>query len=158
MRTLLWAGALLTLTLASPATAGEDQADPMAAMANCHVCKVMAPHMAELMPVMKMEVITLDDGMATLTTITEASKVQTYHEMADAMHVAGEETLEFTAEQAKEKMCPWCYKMWDIMASGGHLSFGKTGDGQLMVLTSDDEQVREKIAALQKEYETMMGG
>ena len=155
MRAFCVVAILLFSVLVTPASAGED---PMAAMANCHVCKVMMPHMAELMPVLTYELINLDNGRATLTTITDSEKIGSYHELCGAMHKAGMETASFTKEEAGAKLCPMCQKMWQLMAEGAHLSYGTTATGDLMVLSSEDPEIQAKIAALWKEYEQLMAG
>jgi hypothetical protein len=160
MRRVLLATVLMLLVAAGFSSAGDEasKVDPMAAMANCHVCKALMPHMAELMPVMKTEMIPMSNGMATMTTVTDEAKLSLFHDVFDAMHEAGEESAHFTAEQADEKLCPACRDFWGLMAEGAHLSYGATATGDLMVLTADDSELQKKIVTLYKKHEATMGG
>ena len=155
MRSLLILGVFVLLSVNAPAQAGDD---PLAEWANCHICKVMLPHMAELMPVIKHELVTLDNGCATLTTVTDPAKLESYHQMCKAMHKAGEESASFTKEEASAQLCPMCQKMWVLMADGAHLSYGLTSRGDMLVLSSEDPEIQARIVALWKEYEQMMPG
>ncbi len=165
----LLAVACLAVLVACPAVAGEghdhskhaggapDMAAIKAEMMKCAVCKNYAPHMEEIMPVMKSEVVALDHGMAITHTITDPSKVATWHEVMAGMSKAGEACMAMSDADRKAALCDHCESFTDLMKAGATMSNGNTKDGSLMVLTSSDPALQEKIAETRMECAKMMG-
>jgi hypothetical protein len=125
--------------------------------ASCTICKHMAPHMEELMPVMKRETIRMNDGLAMLHWVTDDSKVELFHEIGAKMNESGEATAEWTAEQAEKDLCHYCFDMWEVIAAGARYSQGQTKNGDIMVLTSDDPDVQAKLFELHEKAVKEMG-
>ena len=50
-----------------------------------------------------------------------------------------------------------CRKMWGLIADGAQTSYGTTSNGSIFILTSQNEEMQKKIAALWKESEALMG-
>jgi len=127
-----------------------------AEMMKCSVCKNMATHMDELAPVMKVEAVKMNDGMAMVHTISDASKLPMFRESCQLTHTAGEAAIGMTDEQAAKELCPFCQELRGIMKSGGHMSMGQTTNGDIMVVTSSDAAVATRISALQEKCAMMM--
>ena len=140
----------------APSFAGEGHEDMMKQMMNCSVCSKMMPHLAELGPVMKAEIVELNNGMAMIHTITDAKKVDTYHTVSEMMQEAGNECMAYTDAQAKEKMCGHCNEIRSAVKSGANFSIGLTEHGDMMVLTSDDPELQKKIDSIQKNFEMIL--
>ena len=145
----------LALVAFSAALAGHDH---MAEAMNCHVCKAVAPTMGKLMPSMSTEIVTLDNGMAIVKTLSDESLVSEYHGVCEEMKAAGMETMEFSDEEASEKLCGFCQSMRGLAKAGASISHGMTESGSLMVVTAQDEATQKEIVGVQKMAEEMMGG
>jgi hypothetical protein len=158
LRKSLWAMAA-SLFVLNAAGASEPAHDDkmMAEMMKCSVCKVMAPHMATLAPVMKHEIFAMDNGVAIRTWLTDTSKVGTYHSLCDKMKAAGEASASYTPEQVSKELCSFCQGIHGLMASGATMSHGKSESGDLMVISSEKPEVQKQIAAFQTKAEEMMG-
>jgi len=74
---------------------------------------------------------------------------------ADQPPGAGASCMTFTPEEAKQKLCSYCYQMYEIVNAGGIMSTGDTDNGDMMVFSSTDPAVQEKIDGLQKACEAM---
>ncbi len=118
------------------------------AMMNCYVCKHMASHMDELGPVMTMEVAKLNNGVAVMHTITDPAKVAAFHAVGKKMSAAGQECFDWTDEQAKAELCPFCQEIRSVVKAGANMSTGDTKTGDIMVWTSNDPVVQAKISTL----------
>jgi hypothetical protein len=154
-------GAAFALGLAATAAFAGDAAHHDAEMAeymNCTICKHMMVQMETLGPVMKHEMIAMDDGLAMYHWVTDDTKAALLHEVTDKMHAAGMETKGWTEAQAKDNLCKFCEGFHGLLAAGAHMSKGRSTNGDLMVITSDDPAVQAKIAAYHKEMAAEMGG
>ena len=136
--------------------AGDGHEDMMKSMMNCTMCSKMAPHMAELEPVLKGEIVELNNGMAMIHTITDAKKVDAYHTVSLSMQEVGAECMAYSDADAKEKLCDHCNGIRSAINAGANFSMGLTENGDMMVLTSEKPEVQAKIDAVQKNFETMM--
>ena len=105
---LAWAGeaAKGTSAAAPKAAPAMDPAAMQAEMMKCAVCKNMATHMDELGPVMKVEAVKMNDGMAMVHTISDPAKAAEFHAMCAEMHKAGQATMTMTDEQAIVRSAP----------------------------------------------------
>jgi hypothetical protein len=112
--------------------------------------------MEALFPVMTMEVVTLNGGVALVHHVSDPAKVPAFHTMHDEMVKSGEATMAFTDEQAKTEMCQWCNQVRGLMKAGATMSTGKTKDGDMMVFTSTDPATQAKIAMFGDETKKMM--
>jgi hypothetical protein len=153
---LAWAGDAAKAGAEMEKTAGmPDMATMVNEMMKCSVCKHMAPHMAELAPVMTMEVAHLNDGVALMHGVKDASKVELFHNTCTLMEKAGGECVSMTDEQAKTSLCPFCQELRGVMKAGGKMSTGRTATGDIMVITSGDPAVRTRIDAIASQCEAM---
>jgi hypothetical protein len=144
---------------AAAALAGDAAHDAeMAEYMNCTICKHMMVQMETLGPVMKHEMIAMDDGLAMYHWVTDDTKAALLHEVTDKMHAAGMETKDWTEAQAKEHLCKFCEGFHGLLSAGAHMSKGRSTNGDLMVITSPDPAVQAKIAAYHKEMSQEMGG
>ena len=157
------AGGALVLVVVGAAMAGDmtgSKDDMMKAMQaemmNCMIGKNMVPHMAELMPVMTMELVTLNDGMAVIHGVTDPSKVELLHSCGAKMAEAGEASMELSDDEAKTQLCGPCQGMRTLMVDGAKMSVGDTENGDIMVFTSEDPAVQSKIWAYEQEMRQMM--
>jgi hypothetical protein len=157
VKKLIWLAALPLLVVTAPVSAGPSHEEMMEQFASCHICKNVASEMAELAPVMKHEMVAMNDGTAMVCRLTDATKSAKYHAAVDAMHVAGAETMNFTPEQVQTELCPMCQGIHALMSAGATLSHGKSADGSIMVITSADPAVQAQIASFQKMATEMMG-
>jgi hypothetical protein len=160
--------ALVILAIAGTAFAGDapsqkpemKKAEMMqmmkAEMQKCAVCNNMAAHLDELMPVMKMEVVKLNNGMAMIHTITDPAKVAAFQAVCDDMNKAGATAVTMTDEEAKTKLCSSCQEMRNLVKAGAQMSMGKTQSGDIMMLTSSDPAVQAKIADFHTKCAMMM--
>ena len=150
---------LAALPILNAAWAGEPAHDDkmMAEMKKCSICKNMAGHIDVLGPVMKHEMIAMNDGVAMRTWLTDDSKVELYHSLCDKMMVAGEASASYTPEQATKQLCTFCQGIHGLMASGAKMSYGKSDNGDLMVITSENPEVQKQIAAFKTTAGEMMG-
>lgn len=129
--------------------AAPDHTEMMKAqMANCVVCKTMVPHMDSLGPVMTMEVANLNDGVAIMHGVSDPAKAAEFHTMCAEMHKAGEACATMTDEQAKTQLCSFCQEMHGTIKAGAKMSAGSTKMGDIMVLTSSDPAVKQRIDVL----------
>src|SRR5262245_17396171 len=102
------------IAVVNQAAAGKDkdanamQAQMVAEMMKCAVCKNYAAHIDELGPVTKMDAVKLNDGMAIVHTVKDPSKVALFHSTCDAMAKAGEQCLTMTDEEAAKNLCSYC--------------------------------------------------
>ncbi len=119
-----------------------------AAMMKCAVCKNMATHWDELAPVMTMEVVKLNDGIAMIHGVSDPAKVAMFHADCKLASTAGEATMAWTDEQAKAQLCEFCQEIRSTMKAGAKMSSGPSKMGDIMVLTSTDPAVQTKISAL----------
>jgi hypothetical protein len=127
-----------------------------AEMAKCMVCKNMAPHLDALGPVMKMEAVKLNDGMAITHSVTDPAKVTLYHTAWDAMHQAGDECMKLTDEQAKTQLCGFCQEVRSVAKAGATISAGKSKNGDVMVIRAADAPTQAQIASIHEKCVTMM--
>ena len=127
----------------------------MKQMQNCMVCKNMAPHMAELMPAMKMERVALNNGFAMMTTISDPKLLATYHSTCDLMTDAGAKAMALSMEDSKTMLCDFCQGIYNFSHAGGNFSVGKTPTGDMMVFASDNPENKEKLVAMEKMCEMM---
>jgi len=118
------------------------------AMMKCSVCKQMAAHIDELGPVMTMEVVKLDNGIAMVRSVSDPSKVVTYHAVCKEMSAAGQACITMTDEQAKTQLCEFCQNVRSVAKSGAQMSKGDTRTGSMMIITSTDPGLQLKIAEL----------
>ncbi|HWN82165.1 MAG TPA: hypothetical protein VNM87_08735 [Candidatus Udaeobacter sp.] len=130
----------------SAASADKMQA-MQAEMMKCAVCKNIAAHMDEIGP-MKAEVVKLNDGLAMVHSVTDASKLPAYRAASAATHKAGEACLTMTEEQASTQLCSFCQDIRSAMKAGAKMSVGETKMGDMMVMTSADPAVQTKLSAL----------
>lgn len=147
-----------TLVLAGAAVAGEGhkhstasmdmKSAMMAEMMKCSVCSHMAPHMESLGPVMKMEVVNLDNGVAIMHKVTDASKLAEFRTMNAEMHAAGGKCMEMSDADAQSKLCSFCQSVRSNVKAGAMMSVGETKTGDMMVLTSGDPAVQKSLAEL----------
>jgi len=147
-----------TLVLAGAAVAGEGhqhstasmdmKSAMMAEMMKCSVCSHMAPHMESLGPVMKMEVVNLDNGVAIVHKVTDASKLAEYRTVNAEMHAAGGKCMEMSDADAQAKLCSFCQGIRSNVKAGAMMSVGDTKNGDMMVLTSGDPAVQKSLAEL----------
>lgn len=147
-----WAGD----TAAKAKAANPAMDSMMAEMMKCSVCKHMAAHMTELAPVLSAEVVTLDNGMAVVHTVSDPKKVEIYHTASTEMSKAGEACMAMTDEQAKTELCPLCQEMRSVAKAGAQISSGLTKNGDILVVTSSDPALKPRIAGLQEKCEMLM--
>ena len=125
-------------------------ADPMAAMmaemAKCDVCSHMTSHMATLGPVMKMEVVHLNDGIAMVHKITDPSKMDEFRKVDAEMNAAGTACLALSDADAKTHLCAHCQEIRANVKAGATMSQGQTKDGCMMILTSSDPAIQKNLA------------
>lgn len=140
------------------ADAKPDMAAMEAEMMNCAICKNLVPHMAVLGPVMKSEVVTLDNGMAIVHVITDPKLIPTFHEATAGMNKAGAACAAMPDAQRKAALCAHCEQMMSLSKAGATLSFGDTKDGAILVLASEDPAQQTKISAMRVECTKMMSG
>lgn len=164
MRLTAFAVSIAVLGLAATAWTGEPAGNAeagsmeamMAEMMKCAVCKHVATKMDVLGPVMESEVVTMDNGMAMMHTITDPSKVEILHAADDKMSEAGKSCMTMTDEEAAQQLCSMCQETRKIALAGGHISHGKTADGDLMVITADDPDLQKRIGQLKEKCALMM--
>ncbi len=162
MRKLLTV-ALATVVLSAAAFAGDkdkkaetgDMDAMMKEMEKCMVCSNMAPHMAALMPVMKMEKADLNNGFAMITTISDAKVLATYHSTCDMMDSAGEKAMALSEADAKTNLCGMCQGIYGFVHAGGSFSTGKTATGDLMVFSSNDPKLKPQMEAIASMFSMM---
>jgi hypothetical protein len=128
----------------------------MAEMSKCMICKNMAANMPKYGPVMKSEVVKMDNGMTMIHAVSDPKLVPLYHTDCDAMAKAGMASMELTDEQAKTELCTFCQDVRSIAKSGGQMSHGKTKDGFMMVIMSGDPTMQTRIASLADKCASMM--
>jgi hypothetical protein len=142
--------------LASSAPAGHpDMAEMKADFAKCMICKNMVPHADTLFPVMNMEIVKLNDGVALVHTVSDPAQVATYHAMHDAMAKAGEASMALTDEQAKTQLCGFCNEIRGLMKAGASMHIGPTKNGDIMAITSADAPTQAKIAMFESHVREM---
>jgi hypothetical protein len=127
-----------------------------AEMMKCAVCKNMAGSMEQLMPVMKMEVVKLDNGMAMTGSVTNPKMVTTYHGLCDQWSGAMASVMQMADDKAKTDLCQHCQGMRGVVKAGAQMSYGKTQTGDLLVFSSNDPAVQVQIATLHDQCVTMM--
>lgn len=158
------AGACLVALGSALALAGDEKkmaagADPMAQakaeMAKCTVCKVMAPHLDTFGPAMTMEVVHLNDGVAIMHGVSDPALVAKFHAVGAEMHKAGEACASMTDEQAKASLCSFCYEMHSCMNAGAKMSAGNTKTGDMMIMTSSDAAMQQRLRELGAKCEAM---
>lgn len=152
--------AMLVLA-AVPVWAGEghghgDQEAMMAEMANCHVCKNMLPHLAELGPVMGGEVVKLSNGVAVIHTVSDPGKVELLQQVGTKMGMACASAAEMSDADAKGSLCTICTDVRAAIVAGADMGGGPTKTGDIFVLTSSDPKVQAKIAQVGEKFAMMM--
>jgi len=149
----------LGFALISPTQAGHpDIASMKAEFSKCMICKNLVSQMEMLFPVMTMEVVALNGGVALVHHVSDAAKVPVFHTMHDEMVKSGEAAMALTDEQAKTQMCGWCNQVRGLVQAGAMVSHGKTKDGDMMVFTSSDPATQAKIMAFGDETQKMVAG
>ena len=127
-----------------------------AEFAKCDICKNMLPYWDSVMPSMKSEVAKLDKGMALMYSTSDPSKVASLHEMCDKMYVAGDAAAKYSDADVKAKLCQYCQGMVGLTKAGATMSHGATANGNLLIFSSADRAVQEKIAAMRVVCETQV--
>ncbi|MCI0406382.1 MAG: hypothetical protein L0Y74_09155 [candidate division Zixibacteria bacterium] len=122
----------------------------------CAVCKNMVGSMEQLMPVMKMEVVKLDNGMAMTGSITDPKQVGTYHGVCDQWSGAFAAATQMADDKAKTDLCQHCQSMRGVVKAGAQASYGKTKTGDLLVFSSNDPAVQAQIGTLYDQCVAMM--
>lgn len=122
----------------------------------CAVCKNMVGSMDQLMPVMKMEVVKLDNGMAMTGAITDSKMLATYHGVCDQWNGAMVTAMQMNDEQAKSDLCQHCQSMRGVVKAGAQMSYGKTKNGDLLVFSSSDPAVQAHIGTFYNQCVSMM--
>jgi hypothetical protein len=158
--------ALVAVVLAGSIAFAGDEAKKMdpkakaemmkAEMMKCAMCKNMVTNFDALMPVMTMEVVKMNNGMAMVHHVSDPAKVALYHADHDAMGKAAEECMKFTPEQKKAQLCEWCQEMFGAMEAGATMSVGKTKDGDILLLMSNDPKVQARLTEMHAKCEVMM--
>ena len=128
-----------------------------AEMSKCVVCKNMAAHLDEIGPSLKMEAVTMNNGMAVVHTVGDPTKVAVFHKACDETMKAGQASATLTDEQAATQLCPFCQGIRSAVKAGAKMSAGQTKNGDLMVLSSDDPAVQTQISALREKCAMMAG-
>lgn len=146
---LVWAGD-------KKAAANPQMEQWKAEAAKCAVCKNMVSSMEQLMPVMKMEMVKLDNGMAMTGTITDSKQVANYHGLCDKWSGAMATAMQMNDEQAKTDLCQHCQSMRGVVKAGAQMSYGKTKNGDLLVYSSNDPAVQAKISDFHAQCVAMM--
>lgn len=131
-----------------------DMAAMMAEMNKCVVCKNMAAKMEAIGP-MSMEVVNLNNGMAMMHNVKDATKLPIFHAASDACAKAGEACATMTDAQVKTDLCSFCQEIHGIMKQGASMSIGKTKTGDMMVFTSNDPAVQKQINGMAAKCATM---
>jgi hypothetical protein len=136
---------------------GDDaSAAMMAEMANCHVCSHLMPHMESLGPAMTMDMAKLNDGVAIIHGVSDATKLEEFRAVNAEMTDAGNACMEFSDEEASSKLCSMCQEIRSAVQAGANMSQGDTSMGCMMVLTSDDPAVQKQLASLGEKCAMMM--
>lgn len=127
-----------------------------AEMMKCSVCKTLAPHMDELGPVMTWDIARLNDGIALMHGVSDPALVEKYHAVGAEMHKAGEGCMAMTDEQAKTQLCSFCQEVRSLVKAGATFSVGNTKMGDVMVFTSKDPALLQRINDLGTKCESQM--
>lgn len=139
------------------AAGAPDMAAIKAEMMKCAVCKNLAAHAEEVMPVMKSEVVALDNGMAITHTVTDPTKVAMFQEAVAGMKTAGAACAAMPEAEWKTALCVPCQSLMGTIQAGATMSLGNTKSGSLMVVSSTDPAVQAKIAETREMWSKMMG-
>src|SRR6266516_2386145 len=82
------------------------KADPESPKPSCSSCSVCSSMMqCSAMQSMKMEILDLENGEATLTTITDPAKVAEFHQTWDQCQTQIDKALKMSKEEAKAHLC-----------------------------------------------------
>ncbi|HLG94214.1 MAG TPA: hypothetical protein VI546_05200 [candidate division Zixibacteria bacterium] len=127
-----------------------------AEMMKCAVCKNMVGTAEQIFPVMKMEVVKLDNGMAMTGTITDPKQVATYHALCDKWSAGFATAVQMADDKATTDLCQHCQMMRGVVKAGAQTSYGKTETGDLLVFSSNDPAVQAKISDLHAQCVAMM--
>jgi len=149
----------LSALVAGIAVAGDmkaEGADPMEAMMKCRVCQHLAPHLEVLGPAMTMDVARLNDGVALMHGVTDPEVLPTYREVSAKMNEAAESCMAMSDEEASANLCEMCQEIRGAVNAGAHLSMGDTRMGDMMVITSEDPALQQKLHKIGDQCEMMM--
>ena len=131
---------------AAPTAAADPMATMMAEMMKCDVCSHMASHISTLGPVMKMEVVHLNDGIAMMHSVTDPTKMDEFRAVNAEMHTAGAACMTMSDADAKTHLCSTCQEIRANVKAGATMSAGETKNGDIMVLTSSDPAVQKRLS------------
>jgi len=127
---------------ASAATAAADHVDEMK---ECAVCSVMAGD-GELMKHMTWEIHKIGPGMLCITSVPA--------DLKDSFDAAGKKMMETVAGLAAKfqageqvKLCSFCQAMAELMQAGAKQESVDTKTGSILIVSSTDPAVIEKIHA-----------
>lgn len=129
----------------------------MAEMKKCEVCSHMAPHLDSLGPVMQMEVVRLNDGVAIMHHVTDAAKLPEFRTVNAEMHAAGGKCMEMSDADAQARLCTFCQDIRTNVKAGATMSAGETKSGDIMILTSSDPAVQKSLGELAAKCAMMAG-
>jgi hypothetical protein len=129
-----------------------------AEMLKCAVCKNMAASWDQLAPVMSMDAVKLNDGLAIVHSVSDPSKLDLFHKSCDAAQKAGNECMTMTDEQAKTQLCEFCQGIRSAMKAGAKMSTGRTNNGDMMIMTSADPAVQAQLATMHEKCAMMEAG
>lgn len=110
-------------------------------MDNCDVCKSMAQH-KDMIPYIKWETHLLDNGALSVSVIPEKFKAT----MSEAKKDMKKAIARLEAGE-KLKCCGYCNSYGTLIGSGAKITEISTAAGDLVMLTSDNEDVVKKIHA-----------
>jgi len=120
-------------------------------MKKCALCSLMMAQ-PELMFAAKPEVTTLPSGMVITDTVIDKNNLARYQAFQTKFHDRIEELEKESGwDDAKSKVCSFCWKFAELDKAGAHLDWGLTSDGTVTVVTAKDAALVKKIHALAEE-------
>ena len=159
MRKFVVTAALLAFLGTIPAWAGSHDKDMSAMKAEfskCLMCKNWVPIMDTVMPVMQAEIVTLDNGMAMVHTVTDPTKVKLLHEVDAKMGESAKACMALSDADATKQLCSLCQDIRACAKAGAQVSHGTTKTGDMLVIASADPKVQAQISTLKVKCATMM--
>ena len=121
-------------------------------MKKCHLCCTFAEH-PEIMWAAKGQILRLTNGMAMNNVVKKPEMLAAYQKFMVAFNKKAESLDKFTPEEAKKKLCHFCFKLHDLGHNKAVFSWSLTREGDLLVITGDTPDLIKRIHEVAKMYE-----
>ncbi len=112
---------------------------------NCMICRNLAGHVQEFVPIVEREIVNLYNGTAILQIVKDSAKLEKFYAISRAIDESLQVSKTLTIKGIKDKLCVICQEMFKSIKAGARLSRGQTENGDLTVFISDNPSIKSEV-------------